>query len=579
MLAAIVLLAFVGSGRADPPQQVAVTPLGLALPGNPGAAGQALAASDIDRYRQIFASQDAGDIGGADRLIGQLQDRSLMGYVLAQRYLHPTAWTATYEELSDWLEQYSDNALADRIYALAQRRGGTSARGLVAPDSIRDPVISDIERYGVPVCDYAEAGGAEESRVRRYINNDEMSQALTYLDGQRAGMDPIMYARLRADIAFGYYVYGDDQRALAEAESAAALGGGLAPRADWTAGLAAWRMGDFARAAQHFAPVASAPCASAWWQAGGAYWAHRAYLRARDPRSASRWLQEAARYPRTFYGLMASRVLGIDPAFDFTVQQLTPAHLATIASTEAGRRGLALLQVGRFDWADEELRRVAALGNPAMHQALIALAEEAELPRLAILIGRTARPAPGRFYDGALYPVAHWQPQSGPRVDRALLHAIIREESRFNPTAISHAGATGLMQLMPSTASLVAGVNYRSDRTPLFQPELNMELGQRYVGELLSDVGGDLISTIASYNAGPGNVGRWRAELDYGNDPLLFIQTIPYVETRFYLEKVIAAYWIYRMRLGQPVPSLDELASGQWPRYRPLDTRVAELPQ
>ncbi len=581
-LAAVALIACVGVGRADPPVQVAITPQGITLPSNPGATGRNLPATDVERYRQIFALQEAGDMGGADRLIGQLQDRTLMGYVLAQRYLHPTAWTSSFDELSDWLSQYSDHAIADRIYALAERRGGSSARGLAVPSVVRDPATSDVERYGVARCSYSDAGGTAESRVRRYIRNDQMSQALSYLEGQRASLDPIVYGRLRADVAAGYYFYGDDQRALAEAQTAAAAAGTYAPRAGWTAGLAAWRMGDFALAAQQFTTVANAQCASAWWQAGGAYWAHRAYLRARDPRSATRWLREAAQYPRTFYGLMANRVLGTDPVFDFTVQSLTPAHIATVSGIPAGQRGIALLEAGQLEWAELELREVAARGNPAMHQALIALAETAELPRLAILIGRSAQPGVGRYYDGALYPVGHWQPAGGLRIDQALIHAIMREESRFNPTAVSHAGATGLMQLMPGTASLVGGTNYRGgNRVALYEPELNMELGQRYVRDLLSGptADGDIIRMLASYNAGPGNVGRWMAEIDYRNDPLLFMESIPILETRFYLEKVIASFWIYRMRLNQPMPTLDAMAAGQWPQYQPLDSRVAQLPQ
>ena len=74
-----------------------------------------------------------------------------------------------------------------------------------------------------------------------------------------------------------------------------------------------------------------------------------------------------------------------------------------------------------------------------------------------------------------------------------------------------------------------------------------------------------------AYNGGPGNLGRWENRIDYNDDPLLFIETIPYRETRNFIEKVIANMWIYRMRFGQPTPSLDAAAAGAWPVYEALD--------
>jgi len=168
-------------------------------------------------------------------------------------------------------------------------------------------------------------------------------------------------------------------------------------------------------------------------------------------------------------------------------------------------------------------------------------------------------------------------------VDPALVFALIRQESKFNPTAKSWAGARGLMQLMPRTASFVANDRkYRVSKTPfLFEPGLNMSLGQRYIEILRDDnkINGDLISMVAAWNGGPGNLNKWRRNMKYMDDPLMFIETIPSRETRVFVERVFANLWIYRDRLGQPAPSLDDLARGEWPAYTSVnhpDGQVAE---
>jgi soluble lytic murein transglycosylase-like protein len=100
-----------------------------------------------------------------------------------------------------------------------------------------------------------------------------------------------------------------------------------------------------------------------------------------------------------------------------------------------------------------------------------------------------------------------------------------------------------------------------------------MALGQKYVNYLIDhkQVGDDLFSIVAAYNGGPGNLARWKRSIDHQDDPLLFIESIPSRETRIYVERVLTNFWIYRDRLGQDTPSLDQLAAGIWPRYQSLD--------
>ncbi len=254
----------------------------------------------------------------------------------------------------------------------------------------------------------------------------------------------------------------------------------------------------------------------------------------------------------------------------------------TLTRLPAGRRALALIQVGQLGRAEQELKALAVAGGAHLARGIMAVADGADMPGLAIRLHDKLY-ADGDGFDAAAYPLPGWKPKGGFRVDRALVYAVIRQESRFNPEARSKAGASGLMQLMPSTARYVArGSGHRvSRRSHLNDPGVNLALGQRYLRMLLGDgnVDGDLFRLAAAWNGGPGNLQKWRRETKHGNDPLLFIESIPSRETRIFIERLLANLWIYRDRMGQPAPSLDALAAGKWPGYTALDNNNVEVAQ
>jgi peptidoglycan lytic transglycosylase len=149
----------------------------------------------------------------------------------------------------------------------------------------------------------------------------------------------------------------------------------------------------------------------------------------------------------------------------------------------------------------------------------------------------------------------------------------MRQESAFNPKARSNVGAMGLMQLMPGTARLVSN-RYAPETAGgnPYEPSNNVALGQAYIVSLLGEVDNNLVRTAAGYNGGPGNVIRWDNSLNASQDPLLYIASIPLHETRDFVQRVLANYWVYQIRLGQPTPSLDQIAAHEWPRYTAQDT-------
>lgn len=157
----------------------------------------------------------------------------------------------------------------------------------------------------------------------------------------------------------------------------------------------------------------------------------------------------------------------------------------------------------------------------------------------------------------------------------------MRQESKFDTRATSRVGAKGLMQLMPRTAVHVSNdrsLRYDS-KDRLYEPSYNMMLGQKYIQELMTSykLEDNLFELLIAYNGGPGNLRKWKKTTKYNDDPLLFIESIPSRETRGFLEAVSRNFWMYRMTLGQETPSLDLLASGNWPGYVP--SKVEGQPQ
>ena len=311
---------------------------------------------------------------------------------------------------------------AERIHALALRRRPADAGAPRGPEEAPPPMFGTVERYGVEGCGQPGGAAAEaERQVRQYLADTRPTAALDWLAGRAGGLTTGQVDRLKGAIAASYYFEGLYDRAAAVAVEAADRSGGLAPRAQWVAGLVAWRAGDWSEAADRFGAMAVAECASPWGLAAGAFWAARAELRAGDFEAVAERLAQGSAYPRTFYGLLARRALGLEPGFSFDPPAPPADTVATLARQPAGARALALLQVGRVDLAEAELMRLRpADGDRRTAEALIAVAQQANLPRLALMLGGAVKPPGDAYYDGALYPLGPWQPAGGFTVDRAL---------------------------------------------------------------------------------------------------------------------------------------------------------------
>jgi Soluble lytic murein transglycosylase and related regulatory proteins (some contain LysM/invasin domains) len=349
---------------------------------------------------------------------------------------------------------------------------------------------------------------------------------------------------------------------------------------EWNAGLAAWRAGDYPMASSYFQSLVGREDLSKWTRAAAGFWTARANLLAGKPDQVAPWLAQASQYRHTFYGLMARRMLGLPFPYDWTPDDRDQAALKAFCRTAGGRRALALLEIDEKAKAESELKQLVLQDDVDLAHGAMIVAEAAGMAQLAMKLDRMLHHY-GIDYSRASYPIPTWVPNGGFTVDRALVYAMMRQESTFNPKAVSSAGARGVMQLMPATARFVArrtGVGEGSV-SELVDPESNMALGQRYIEMLLADgaVNSDLFRLAAAWNGGPGNLGRWARDGIVDQDSLLFIESIPLSETRDFVERILANLWIYRNRMGQSSPSLDALAAGAWPGYDGSEVMPVEV--
>jgi soluble lytic murein transglycosylase len=292
-------------------------------------------------------------------------------------------------------------------------------------------------------------------------------------------------------------------------------------------------------------------------RARAAYWAARAAAVTGDTVETSRWYAVAATHAGTYHGQLAAHHAppGSKPAPVPADPRPTPGQRAAFEANELVRIVHRLVAIGERDRIDPFLLKASRLNPAPGYKALPArLARQLGRRDLGVRIARAA------YRDGILlatdgYPII---PMPDGRPERALSLAVARQESNFKVDVSSHAGARGLMQLMPSTAMAVAREikQHFSKARLTSDPAYNVRLGRAYLAMLLDQFNGSYVLSLSAYNAGPGNVSKWiRA---YGDprdtkvDVVDWIEMIPYTETRNYVQRVLANLQVYRQLLGAP---------------------------
>jgi soluble lytic murein transglycosylase len=443
---------------------------------------------------------------------------------------------------------------ADRLVAQARialqtrpRRGLQAAVDAVPSSRLDDPgFLYDRARY-----------------IRRSGRPEDAAPYAARIDAAAAPVfarDDIFLER-RAYLPAAYRAR-DGRRAYALAANHGIPSGAEFADAEFVAGWVSLRfLNNPQQALTHFERLAS-NVSSPISLSRGHYWRAQALAALGDAGAADLARREAAQYIYTFYGQLAA--VQIDPQATIALDDPGPVPPDVRARFEQRDLVRAIRLMTQFG-DEQDFERIAfylddVLEDPREIELLSALARENGYPRSAV---RSAKAGlfRGVVAPNAAYPVVALPSGAvGPnRPDPAFVHAIIRQESEFNPLAVSSAGARGLMQLMPATARATArmeGLPYELGRLTS-DPAYNMHLGSAHLQDLLDEFGGSYILTAAAYNAGGGRARQWIAE--YGDprspstDAVDWIEMIPFSETRNYVQRVIENLEVYRHRIsGRP---------------------------
>jgi soluble lytic murein transglycosylase-like protein len=574
------LLTMISPSLVAADQTIPVTNYNLDLP-------KPLSDGDVERYQRIFDLQQDKKWEDADRLINELDNDLLMGRVLSQRYLHPDSgpagWRSTYKELRLWLEDYNDHPAASRIYRLSNRRRPGNAKSQKQPkkDYLNGYGWSSLRGIYVKIPTTTQGRKSPKTTrkiartVRSRIRSGWPTGALKVLTKSNLRyLTEYEEAVLRADIAHGYFIYGKDQKAITQARQAIGISGIKVPQAYWTAGISAWRSGDVPLALNFLHVLAEHEDAPPSLVTSAAFWASRGELSHGSAENSFRYLEIAARHQDTFYGALASEALGQDITLDFDLPPVTDNFIDWMKNQKGGMRAFALLQVDDAYHASREIRYLWEAMNEDQRRQAMSLSAQTHMAGLSFRTAAILREETGVSHYGALYPIPDFETSHPIRVDQALLLAVMRQESGFNPRAESRAKASGLMQLMPATAAFITrDRKYRSSaRHDLLIPEINIRIGEDYILHLLEEdlIDQDLVKLLAAYNGGPGNLNKWMGKVNHGGDTLMLLESLPSRETRFYVKNVMTNLWIYRKRFSQNAMTVASLAGIGHASYSPF---------
>ncbi|HET9812979.1 MAG TPA: lytic transglycosylase domain-containing protein [Sphingomicrobium sp.] len=525
-------------------------------------------------WRGVFDAIDAGNWASARAGIAALPPGLLTPVATAEFYTARGSPVVDLGSLEALIAQAPELPQAEQLALMAIKRGAATAP-LIVPERPTVSLGSAPVRYrarpvqGDPVAD----------QLRPILDSFVKADDAAGAEAQLLLYAPQLTLEGRAEagqrVAWVYYVRGLDLDARRVADTwRQGANGEWGAQAAWISALASWRLGDCESASRSFQQVVRT-AQQRELRAGAYYWAARAEQACRRPRSVAPLLKAAAmtaEATESFYGLLAREALGMETKLppDGHLSRDPPIeHLPNV------KRAIELVRIGEPALAEQMLRHQAKIGAPAEHHALIQLAKRLDLPAAQLWLANHGQP--GAVADAAdRYPNPAWSPLMGWRVDPALAYGHIVQESAFRRTAVSTAGAVGLMQVRPGTAADMARARGWNSTGSLTDTKINLEYGQSFIEMMRrsSATAGQLPRVIASYNAGPLPVGRWAAINDKG-DPLLWIESIPYWETRYYVPAVLRNMWVYQGLNHESTATLKSMTEHHWPSFPTSMTRLA----
>ncbi|APE28891.1 transglycosylase SLT domain-containing protein [Aurantiacibacter gangjinensis] len=528
---------------------------------------QQLSQSDRAYYSELFTAIERGEWRRVEELFAQRRSGPLHNVARAEYYTAPNSPRVEAGQIADWLQSGTNLPQAEQLVRLGETRGlegeyrlpyarnFQSQRAMprrTRPRTVRDGTMPDAIR----------------SDIIEHISNDDPTGARILLDGIDAQLSSEARAEWRQRVAWSYFIENRDAEALAMAQTVAAGSGAWVAEGDFSIGLASFRLGDCRTASGGFQRAAQGAINPSL-RSAALFWGSRAALRCRQPELSQQLLSDAALMDDTMYGMLAVEQLGRDLPDRMESADFTAEDWQRVGGYENVRTAVALDEIGRDILASQVLLHQARIGDPGDYEALSRLARELGFPRTQIYMALNA-PNGGRADPASHFPAPKIAPEGGWEIDPGLAFAHILQESVFIADAVSPANAQGLMQITPPTLRQHAGcVGRPAGAINVFDPEMNLALGQCNLQMVANHPAtqGRLPQVMAAYNAGLTPITRWVREVNDQNDPLLYMEAIPYWETRGYVSIVMRNYWMYERQANAASPSRVALAQNAWPMF------------
>lgn len=532
-------------------------------------------------YPKIFEAIRKEDWKLYNRLMNEVNSDAIKGHLLAGKYLSKT-YRTSYKELQEWLESYPEYPQYNQLYKIAKKRSkNTNLSKSLAYSSVIDTTQvgsgydwyrSDYKSLPRNYRDYVKKN---VRLFRRYINSGKSLMAKRILEDKQfiKAIPKKNYDEMCANLATVYFV--DDQDNLAFEWGSKATRSKIS-QGYWFAGLASWRLGNFETAAQLFDELSMLETSDEWMRSAGGYWGYRAYIKSQNVVKAQEMLENAAMHKRTFYGILANYQLRIVPNYNWDFYSYindfsSNEYENIVLNSDVLKRAIIVAKLGQKDLFLKEIKFGYRNFDDKQKEIAMFVAKQYGIYNIALQISNDlASKNEDVFYDYIAYPLPKWDSKIW-IVDKGLTLSFIRQESVFVDKAVSHVGARGLMQVMPNTAYHVTGdKNIKRDKKTLLEREYNLEVGQKYIKYLLekSYINGNLFYLAVAYNAGPGNLSKWQRSIKYNGDPFMFIEAIPSRQTRVYVKRIMANYWLYSYQLGNEALSIEQLANGLEPTIK-----------
>lgn len=284
-----------------------------------------------------------------------------------------------------------------------------------------------------------------------------------------------------------------------------------------------------------------------------AYWAGLASEKLNHPEIARKWYTAGSKFSTTFYGQLSGEKIGGVPP----IRHSGVSGSASVKSSAMAQAARTLKNAGyRMEAGMFITKMIEVAKTPGDYAGVAEVANAIDMKNYAIKAAQESEKKTGVVLVSYAFPKVEKYLGGVESVEWALVHALIRQESRYDDQAVSTAGARGLMQLMPATAKEVAtkaGISHQTDWLT-GKPAHNINLGSRYLRRMLDRYNGNYAMALAAYNAGPGRVDRWVKEMGDPRDPKVdlinWIETIPIYETRNYVQRVLEGVEVYRQTLS-----------------------------